>query len=93
MVAIKFVTDAKSTKSATELRIFKYLDAYQRPNVEKYGIPNVYYSGQWNGFSLIALTKLDRDLLKLANENHKLQNPLDVLILMKNFVGSIKNCY
>lgn len=47
----------------------------------------VYYRGQWGKFTLTAITKLDKDLYNLADEEHHLENPLDILILIRNFVS------
>lgn len=59
--------------------------AYQNPQVENFGIPAVYYYGEWNDFILITITKFDESLDDILKT--KLILPLDIMILFKNFVS------
>lgn len=89
-VAIKFAASWNLIESEREFYMYVNLHAYQNPKMERFGIPVVYYRGQWENFTLTALTKLDKDLNDLAEEEHHLKNPLDVLILIRNFVSFYK---
>lgn len=87
-VAIKF--SMRSAECQREFEMYNYLKAYKDASVERYGIPVIYYYGRWNNFILTAMTKLDIDLVDIANDYHKLRKPLDVLLLIRNFVSFSK---
>lgn len=86
-MAIKFAAKKNLIESAREFYMFVYMYAYRNPRLERFGIPVVYYRGRWESFTLTALTKLDKNLHDLVDEEHHLKNPLDVLILIRNFVS------
>lgn len=88
-VAIKFVPKANSSGAEKEFAIFQQLHAYANPQVEKYGIPAVYYHGEWESFILTAITKLDETIEEIKKTKPIL--PLDIMILFRNFVCIIVN--
>lgn len=85
-VAVKFATEANKQHMEKEFEMFIYLNAYKNPLVERFGIPMVHHYGTWNEFTFIAMSKLDVDLLKISNEGG-FKNPLNVLIIFRNFVS------
>lgn len=93
-VAIKFVADDKMKEAQKEFEILTYLGADKIANkianknttVEQYGIPAVYYYGHWEGYTVTAITKCDKDLIDIGNDGG-LNDPLDILILFRNFVS------
>lgn len=89
-VAINFFTLKNAVELQREYEIFTYLKATDQKNVnvERFGIPAVYCYGHWDGFILIAITKLDEDLINVGNSNSKhFPTSLDALILIRNFVS------
>lgn len=88
-MAIKFGTRETILDCQREYEMYTYLKATdpKKQNVERFGIPVVYYYGRWEGLILIAITKFDKDLIDVDNEDHAFENPKDVLILIRNFVS------
>lgn len=86
-VAIKFSSNKRSAECQREFEMYNYLKAYKNVSVERYGIPVIYYYGRWNDYIVIAMTKLDKDLVDVTNDEHELRKPLDVLLLIRNFVS------
>lgn len=80
-VAIKFTPLTNREKAETEYEMYWYLDAVNNTDVEKNGIPAVYYYGTWNDYMVMAITLLDS-----VSDKHKL-NDVDVLIIAREFVS------
>lgn len=89
-VAIKFVKDHQDQCCQREIEALSYLKAYKNESVEQFGIPVVYYYGRWQMYILTALTKLDNDLFEMSRYSTLRQNPLDVLILFRDFVSFLR---
>lgn len=70
----------------SEYRFYTYLDAINNTSVEAFGIPSVYYFGQWNGYFLMAITFLETELETKSMENGQLTDA-DVLIIFREFVS------
>lgn len=88
-VAIKFVNVAKRNEALREFQMFFYLKAYKKPEVEQFGIPAIYYYGEWENFIAMAMTKLDKSLYDVCMEPHEFTNPLDALIFIRQFVSAL----
>lgn len=72
-----------------EYRMFTYLEAIERPEVEQFGITAVYYYGEFldGTFIVMALSSLEHSLFTKANEGHFVKHPINSLILLKQFVS------
>lgn len=86
---MKFVLKKNDKTMEQEYRMFTYLEAIDNEPVEKFGIPVVFYYGEFlNGnFIVMALSSFEHSLLEKANEGHFLKHPINSLILLKQFVS------
>lgn len=88
-VAMKFTPSESSNFAKKEYEMYSYLNAINRPEVEAYGIPAVYYYGEWDRnkekYHLLAITLLDLEFYKRAKD-HKVSD-IDLLILSRGFVS------
>lgn len=67
--------------------VYARLRAISNSNVERFGIANVYYFAQWEGYYVMAMTLLDSYLdQKMAGHA---MNKLDIIIIAKQFVSKI----
>lgn len=87
-VAMKFTKLSDAFKAKMEYEIYTCLNAINDPDVERYGIPAVYYYGKWEDYILMAITLLDSKF----NPNPKSSaiNEVDVLILFREIVIMVK---
>lgn len=84
-VAIKITWDKKAVER--EMRIFKALNAIKNPNIEYYGIPNVYYHGPVIGrYYAIAMTLCDETLEDRYAEQDEQFSALSILLILKRAV-------
>lgn len=88
-VAVKFTTWGKRNEAMREFQMYFYLNSYKKPEVEQFGIPAVYYYGKWGNFIATAITRLDESLDDFFEEPNQLSNPLDALILIRQFVSGL----
>lgn len=86
MVALKFVPKVNISFTNREIQIYSYLDAIDNPDVEKYGIPNVYYYGKWGTYMLTVFSLFDYDLMNVAE--HFPNHSINSLILFRDFVSA-----
>lgn len=72
-----------------EYKVCTCLEAIDKPEVEQFGIPAIYYYGEFldGSFIVIALTLLEQSLMSKMEEDHFVKNPINSLILLKQFVG------
>lgn len=77
---MKFTPRTDQHYAEHEYKMYTCLDAINNSKVEAFGIPAVYYYGQWKGHTLMAITLLDTE-----PPNHQL-NEADILILFLEFV-------
>lgn len=68
-----------------EYKIYSYLNAINNTDIERLGIPSVYYFGKWNDYILMATTLLDETFNKRIHAKHV--NETDLLIICREFVG------
>lgn len=87
LVALKFMDGNRMEDPHREYKIYTYLHAIATPNVERFGIPTVYYYKKWKGFILMVLSYLNGGDLITAVEAGHFKNPLDSLILFRDFVS------
>lgn len=64
-----------------EYRMYSYLKAINNATIEDYGIPAVYYYGEWEDCYLLALTLLDSEF-PFSN-----LMTVDVLITLREYVS------
>lgn len=83
-IVMKFTKLENKELAEAEYEMYTYLDAIDKPEVELYGIPAVYYYGQWQGQDLImmGLTLLD----KKVKTKQLLENDVNILIVLRDFV-------
>lgn len=84
-VAIKFDINKNTSDAENEFEILQHLRAHKNRNVERFGIPAVYYYGRWMCCSLTAISKFDKSIEEIHNET--IIHPLDAMILLRNFVS------
>lgn len=81
---MKFTPFEKGAMAEREYEMYTYLNAINNPNVERYGIPAVYYDGTWNDHVLMAITLLDTEFGR--RRVGRGLNDVDVMILARDFV-------
>lgn len=83
VVAMKFTRDAYFAER--EFEIYTYLNAINNTDIERFGIPAVYYFGTWHDHILMAITLLDSKF----NECHRSRTlkEIDILIVAREFVS------
>lgn len=84
-VAMKFTPSKRADVAAREYEMYTYLNAINNTDVERYGIPTVYYYGTWKDNILIAVTLLDPAFNK-KSKDRELQE-VDILITFREFVS------
>lgn len=84
-IAMKFTPINVEIFASEEFKIYSYLNAINNTDVERYGIPSVYYYGKWNNYILMGITLLDAKFNKCFECG--LFNGADALILMQQFVS------
>lgn len=86
---MKFTTPEKEYLADKEYEMYSYLGAINDTNVERYGIPVVYYYGKCSqtGLILMAVSLLDQDITDLAFSKQLFENDVNFLILLRNFVS------
>lgn len=86
-VAVKFIESSNIAYAEHEYRIYSYLHAIDNPTVERFGIPAVYYYGKWKDFIVIAITLCERGSLNDYCDDFDPENPLNNLIVFREFVS------
>lgn len=84
---MKFTKLEKKNLAEAEYEMYTYLHAINSSEVERYGIPAVYYYGEWEGHDLImmGLTPLDKEV----KSKEFLESDVNALIVLRDFVSSI----
>lgn len=72
-----------------EYRMYSYLKAINNSKSEAYGIPTVYYYGEWEDCNLLALTLLDSEFMYDSSINSK---DIDVFITLREYVSRTFLC-
>lgn len=86
-VAIKFMPLTEKKNAEHDYDVYAQLRAINNSNVERFGIANVYYFAQWEGYYVMAMTLLDSYLdEKMAGHA---MNKMDILLFAKQFVSKI----
>lgn len=84
-VAVKITWDKQAIDR--EMRIFEALNAVENPNIEKLGIPNVYYYGPIIGrYYAIAMTLCDETIEDRYKEQGEQLSDLSILLILKRAV-------
>lgn len=73
-----------------EYTMYTYLKAIENSTVETYGIPAVYYYGEWKDYTLIGLTLLDPQFTEMANDSQSKKYYIDILIIFRELVMATK---
>lgn len=89
MVAMKFTPEYNKHHAQEEYQMYTYLGAIQNSSVEAFGIPSVYYYGQWQDLYLMAITLLDSQSYEMSGDDG-IVNQVDVLIVFREFVSRSK---
>lgn len=86
-IVMKFTMPEKKNLAEQEYEMYTYLHAINSSKVERYGIPAVYYYGEWEGHDLImlGLTLLDKEV----ESKQLLESDVNVLIVLRDFVSAI----
>ncbi|XP_031622978.1 uncharacterized protein LOC116340563 [Contarinia nasturtii] len=87
-VAMKFTSSEGKLEARREYEIYSYLDAINNTAIESKGIPSVYYFGEWEDYTLMAITLLDPVFTKKINA--KDIDETDILIISREFVRITK---
>lgn len=83
---MKFTMSCLGADAEHEFEIYSYLDAINNTEIEKYGIPCVYYYGEWEECQMIGMTLLNPEFNK--RYAHLNVNDIDVLVLCREFVSN-----
>lgn len=91
-MALKFVALENRDKADLEFKMYGYLDAINKTDVQIYGIPPLLYYQAWEGFMLSAVPLFDGgdldDLFLKDYFNHKNSSlAINSLILFRDFVS------
>lgn len=88
-VAMKFTPYYDRKSAMEEYEIYTYLGSLHVRSIESYGIPKVYYFGQWEEYMMMGLTLLDFEFSKRANAglSSGQLNEVDILIVFREFVS------
>lgn len=89
-IAMKFTPLAEKKAADEEYEMSSYLHAINNPEVEKYGIPAVYYYGEWDQLIMTGFSLLDNDLVKLVDSKEFFESDVNVLLVLRNFVSKKK---
>lgn len=84
-IAMKFTLTIPGLDARHEYEIYSYLGAINNTKIEEYGLPCIYYYGQWEECQMIGMSLLNPEF----NKQYKglIVNDLDVLILCREFVS------
>lgn len=82
---MKFTLSCPGADAKHEYEIYSYLNAINNTEIEKYGIPCIYYYGQWKECQMIGMSLLGTEFNN--RYKHLDVNDLDVLILCREFVS------
>lgn len=80
-IAVKFTELENKHLADAEYEMYTYLYAINNTDVERYGIPTVYYYGEWDHLIIMGLTLLDNGV------DSKHLSESDVLIVLRDFVS------
>lgn len=86
IVAMKFTPASLHLNAEHEYRIYTWLGAINNTEVEKFGIPSVYWYGWWNNHVLMAMTLLDSEFHTRCKKNQV--TDVDILIVFREFVNT-----
>lgn len=85
---MKFVDHILYESIQREYAMYTYLNAIYNPDVEKYGIPAIYYYNKYGErHQLLVFSLFECNLLDKA-ENVTALQPIDSLILFRDFVSA-----
>lgn len=87
---MKFTLLADKKAADEEYEMFSYLHAINRSDVEKYGIPAVYYYGEWDQLKIMGVSILDNDLEKLVDSKQIFESDANILLVLRDFVSKKK---
>lgn len=87
-VAIKFTSSKEKNKAKIEYKMYTYLNAIDNEDVERYGIPSVYYYDTWDDYILLAITLLDPAFTdRVRSFRPDKLSTADILIVFKECVS------
>lgn len=87
---MKFTPLAEKKAADEEYEMFSYLHAINEPEVERYGIPAVYYFGEWKELIMMGFSSLEYDLDKLVDSKQFFESDVNVLLVLRDFVSKKK---
>lgn len=82
---MKFIPPRNKAFAEKEYSIYTCLEAINNPNIERYGIPSVYYYGSYRNYTMIALTLLDNDFNYVFNDFQF--DMIDLFVTIQEFVS------
>lgn len=93
-IAIKFEYKHANSYAENEAASYKRLGAYVKSSgasvdCELYGIPKIYYIGEYKNFNVLGMTKLTCTLEKIMQQ--KKQNENDVLCAFRDVVSLLNS--
>lgn len=81
---MKFVCEKNANLAKREYDVYTYLNAIFNPDVERYGIPSIYYYNRYGEYQLMVLSLFECNLL---NKESAIQ-VIDNLIVFRDFVSN-----
>lgn len=86
-VAMKFIPNEFENYAKKERQAYIALDAVNNTEKEAYGIPTLYFYGQWKNYFMFGITLLDSEFIN-RRENNQLTT-VDKLIVFREMVCSV----
>lgn len=83
-VAIKFINKINRVQAKREYQMYSYLYAIDNATVEQYGVPSLYYYGEWANFIVTAYTELEETVAVRVHSGTYYN--YDILLLIQQFV-------
>lgn len=87
-IAVKFTPPKYEKFTFNEYEVYQSMNAVENLDVERYGIPNVYYFDRWgeSGPMMMGLTLLDNTLQKIDDLVFR-AHPVNALIVFRDVVS------
>lgn len=87
VIVMKFTPVANKKAADEEYEMFSYLHAINNSEVEKYGIPAVYYYGEWEELIMMGFSLLEYDLNELVVSEQFFESDVNALLVLRDFVS------
>lgn len=87
-IAMKFIPPRNKEFAEEEYTIYTCLNAINNTDVERYGIPSIYYFGSYKNYTMIGFTLLEKEFNSVFDDFDF--DLIDVLVTIQEFVRRTK---